>query len=61
MQAIRLVAVGGSGALVHMFTSGTTGKPKGVVHPVSYMAGWQAYVELALGVRERRFEPVAHP
>jgi len=44
------VAVGGSGALVHMFTSGTTGKPKGVVHPVSYLAGWQGYLEFGLGV-----------
>lgn len=49
-EALPRVAVGGSGALVHMFTSGTTGKPKGVVHPVSYLAGWQAYLEFALGV-----------
>jgi acetyl-CoA synthetase len=49
-EPLPRVAVGGSGALVHMFTSGTTGKPKGVVHPVSYLAGWQAYLELALGV-----------
>jgi acetyl-CoA synthetase len=31
-----------------MATSGTTGKPKVVVHPLSYAAGWQAYVELGL-------------
>jgi acetyl-CoA synthetase len=49
-EPLPRVAVGGSGALVHMFTSGTTGKPKGVVHPVSYLTGWQAYLELALGV-----------
>jgi acetyl-CoA synthetase len=49
-EPLPRVAVGGSGPLVHMFTSGTTGKPKGVVHPVSYLAGWQAYLELALGV-----------
>jgi acetyl-CoA synthetase len=49
-EPLPRVAVGGSGALVHMFTSGTTGKPKGVVHPVSYLAGWQAYLEFALGV-----------
>lgn len=36
--------------IVHMFTSGTTGKPKTVVHPLSYAAGWQAYVEFGLGV-----------
>ncbi|MEU6185787.1 AMP-binding protein [Nocardia sp. NPDC047038] len=44
------VRVGGDGALVHMFTSGTTGKPKGVVHPVRYAAGWQSYLEFGLGV-----------
>jgi acetyl-CoA synthetase len=49
-EPLPRVAVGGSGALVHMFTSGTTGKPKGVVHPVAYLAGWQAYLEFGLGV-----------
>jgi acetyl-CoA synthetase len=49
-QLVPAIAVGGNGALVHMFTSGTTGKPKGVVHPVSYIAGWQAYLEYSLGV-----------
>ncbi|MFF0501922.1 AMP-binding protein [Nocardia aobensis] len=43
--------VGGDGPLVHMFTSGTTGKPKGVVHPVRYAAGWVGYLEFGLGVR----------
>jgi acetyl-CoA synthetase len=39
-------------ALTHMFTSGTTGKPKTVVHPLTYAAGWQSYLEFALGVGE---------
>ncbi|MEU3785424.1 AMP-binding protein [Streptomyces sp900129855] len=49
-EPLPAVAVGGQGPLVHMFTSGTTGKPKGVIHPVSYIAGWQVYLEYALGV-----------
>jgi acetyl-CoA synthetase len=49
---VESAAIGGHGAFVHMFTSGTTGAPKGVVHPLSYVAGWQAYLEFGLGVRE---------
>ncbi|WP_353953288.1 AMP-binding protein [Knoellia sp. S7-12] len=49
-EPLPRVAVGGDGPLVHMFTSGTTGKPKGVVHPVAYLAGWQGYLEFGLAV-----------
>jgi acetyl-CoA synthetase len=49
-ETVSTVAVGGGGPMVHMFTSGTTGKPKGVVHPVQYVAGWQSYLEYGLGV-----------
>jgi acetyl-CoA synthetase len=34
--------------IVQMATSGTTGKPKVVVHPLAYAAGWQSYVERAI-------------
>ncbi|MBS9376486.1 AMP-binding protein [Rhodococcus sp. B50] len=39
---------GGEIPIVQMATSGTTGKPKVVVHPLAYAAGWQAYIELGL-------------
>jgi len=38
--------------IVQMATSGTTGKPKVVVHPLAYAAGWQSYVELGLAPDE---------
>lgn len=49
-EPVPAITTSGDGPLVHMFTSGTTGKPKGVIHPVSYIAGWQIYLEYALGV-----------
>lgn len=49
-EPVPAFTTSGDGPLVHMFTSGTTGKPKGVIHPVSYIAGWQVYLEYALGV-----------
>lgn len=47
-----VVAVGGDGVMVRMYTSGTTGRPKGVAIPVRAMATWQLYVELGLHVTE---------
>jgi acetyl-CoA synthetase len=44
------VAVGGRGAMVRMYTSGTTGRPKGVSIPVAAMATWQLYCEFGLDV-----------
>ena len=45
------VAVGGDGLLAMLFTSGTTGKPKGVPIPVRALAAFHAYVDLGLDVR----------
>lgn len=41
---------GPDGPLVHMFTSGTTGSPKGVIHPLRQAAGWHSYLKYGLGV-----------
>ncbi|WP_328397619.1 AMP-binding protein [Nocardia sp. NBC_00416] len=45
------MAVGGDGLLVQLFTSGTTGAPKGVPIPVRALASFHAYQEFALDVR----------
>ncbi|MEV0341543.1 AMP-binding protein [Nocardia sp. NPDC050713] len=45
------VAVGGDGLLVQLFTSGTTGTPKGVPIPLRALASFHAYQEFALDVR----------
>ncbi|MEU9061359.1 AMP-binding protein [Streptomyces sp. NPDC048430] len=45
------VALGGQAPLVHIFTSGTTGRPKGVVVPTGAIAGFRAYAEFGCGVR----------
>jgi acetyl-CoA synthetase len=48
----RAYAGGGDWPFVHMHTSGTTGRPKGVVHPLTYLAGWITYLEFAVDVRD---------
>jgi acetyl-CoA synthetase len=45
-------AIGGDGTLVIIFTSGTTGTPKGVPVPLRALAAFRQYVELGLDVRE---------
>ncbi|MGI5217222.1 AMP-binding protein [Nocardia sp. CA-290969] len=49
--AVAPVTVGGDGLLVQLFTSGTTGTPKGVPIPVRALASFHAYQEFALDVR----------
>ncbi|AXG81603.1 AMP-binding protein [Streptomyces paludis] len=46
------VALGGDAPLVHIFTSGTTGRPKGVVVPTAAIAGFRLYAEYGCGVSE---------
>jgi len=44
------IAVGGDAEFVRLFTSGTTGSPKGVPIPVRAVASFRAYLEYGLGV-----------
>ncbi|MBD0862939.1 AMP-binding protein [Gordonia sp. zg691] len=46
------VAVGGDGTLILLFTSGTTGAPKGVPVPVRALASFVAYMHYGLDVRD---------
>jgi Acyl-coenzyme A synthetases/AMP-(fatty) acid ligases len=46
------VSVGGDGLLVEIFTSGTTGDPKGVPVPVRALAAFHSYLAFGLDVRE---------
>jgi acetyl-CoA synthetase len=43
--------VGGDGAFLQLYTSGTTGKPKGVVVPVRSLAAFHSYLHYGLDVR----------
>jgi acetyl-CoA synthetase len=44
------VVLGGKAPLIHSFTSGTTGEPKGVVVPTYALAGFRVYAECAIGL-----------
>ncbi|MGV9860457.1 AMP-binding protein [Gordonia sp. NPDC003425] len=46
------VAVGGDGTLILLFTSGTTGAPKGVPVPVRALASFTAYMHYGLDVSQ---------
>jgi acetyl-CoA synthetase len=43
-------ALGGGAPLIHIFTSGTTGRPKSVIVPAKALAGFRIYAEYGLGL-----------
>jgi acetyl-CoA synthetase len=49
--AVRAATLGGHAPIIEMYTSGTTGDPKGVLVPLRAVAGFQIYAECALGIR----------
>ena len=44
------VAVGGDSPIIHVYTSGTTGNPKGVIVPLRALASFQTYAEFGQGL-----------
>ena len=53
--SVAAAALGGDAPIIHIFTSGTTGKPKGVVVPMRALASFWIYAEFALGLQSEDF------
>lgn len=49
---IHAAALGGDAPLIHVYTSGTTGAPKGVVVPIRALASFHAYMEFGIGLTD---------
>ncbi|MEJ6011337.1 AMP-binding protein [Novosphingobium aquae] len=48
---IAAAVVGGDAPLIHVYTSGTTGNPKGVIVPLRALASFHAYAEFGFDLR----------
>jgi len=48
---IPAAVMGGNAPMIHVYTSGTTGNPKGVVVPIRALASFHAYAEFGLDLR----------
>ena len=51
LPELPAAVMGGDAPLIHIFTSGTTGNPKGVVMPLRALASIHAYAEFGLDMR----------
>jgi len=61
-QGFPAAALGGDAPMIHIFTSGTTGRPKGVVMPTRALATCTTYLEFSVDVRsDDRYWNAADP